>query len=171
MEREVVHIGHRLLWFDVMVGANVPYRRLGRPHQNQKQALRDFGLCQVFFREFMLAFPGWIMCTGMPFAFPYPRMRRLKRPTIRIRCVFCLASPPIQSRSATTRGSRRDQTPSGNKHSTRFGPHNRSCRSTVPHTSRACFAAKHMLRSSCKFFRLPRLLTSAAPERGNFFAA
>ena len=61
MERVVVHIGHRLLGFDVMVGADVPHRRLGTAYQNQKQALRDIGLCQVFFGQLMLALPGWTM--------------------------------------------------------------------------------------------------------------
>jgi hypothetical protein len=32
VERVVVHIGHRLLSFDVMVGADVPHRRLGAAH-------------------------------------------------------------------------------------------------------------------------------------------
>ena len=58
VEGVVVHIGHRLLGFDVMVGADVPYRRLGTAYQNQKQALRDLGLCQVSFRQLMLALPG-----------------------------------------------------------------------------------------------------------------
>jgi hypothetical protein len=64
----------------------------------------------------------------------------------------------IRSEPATTNGSRRDHAPSGNKHLTRSGPHNRSGRSTVPHTdgstSRACFAAKHMLLARAKLFRL-----------------
>jgi hypothetical protein len=61
MERVVVHIGHRLFWFDVMVDADVPHRRLATVHQNQKHASRDIGLCQVFFRELMLPLPGWKM--------------------------------------------------------------------------------------------------------------
>ena len=47
VEGVVVHIGHRLLGFDVMVGADVPDRRLGTAYQNQKQTLRNIGLCQV----------------------------------------------------------------------------------------------------------------------------
>ena len=58
VEGVVVHIGHRLLGFDVMVGADVPHRRLGTAYQNQKQALGDIGLCQVFFGQLMLALPG-----------------------------------------------------------------------------------------------------------------
>ena len=61
VEGVVVHIGHRLLGFDVMVGADVPHRRLGTAYQNQKQALRNIGLCQVFFGQLMLALPGWTM--------------------------------------------------------------------------------------------------------------
>ncbi len=55
MERVVVDIGHRPFWFDVMVGADVPHRCLGSTHQNQKQALGDLGLCQVFFGQFFVA--------------------------------------------------------------------------------------------------------------------
>ena len=44
-----------------MADADVPYRRLGSTHQNQKQALGDLGLCQVFFGQFMLALPGLTM--------------------------------------------------------------------------------------------------------------
>ena len=51
VEGVVVHIGHRLLGFDVTVCADVPHRRLGTAYQNQKQALRDIGLCQVFFGQ------------------------------------------------------------------------------------------------------------------------
>ena len=58
MKRVVVDIGHWLLALDVMVGADVPHRRLGAAHQNQKQALRDFRLCQIFLCQFMLALPG-----------------------------------------------------------------------------------------------------------------
>jgi len=61
VEGVVVHIGHRLLGFDVMVGADVPHRRLGTAYQNQKQALRNIGLYQVFFGQLMLALPGWTM--------------------------------------------------------------------------------------------------------------
>ena len=57
MERIVVDIGHRPFWFDVVVGTDVPHRRLGPAHQNQKQALRDLGLCQVFFGQLMLTLP------------------------------------------------------------------------------------------------------------------
>jgi hypothetical protein len=48
-------------WFDVMIAGYVPYRRLGSAHQNQKQALLDLGLCQVFFGQFMLALSGLTM--------------------------------------------------------------------------------------------------------------
>ena len=37
----MVHIRHRLLTLDVMLAANVPDRRLGASHQNQKQSLSD----------------------------------------------------------------------------------------------------------------------------------
>ena len=61
MKRIVVDIGHRPFWFDMMVGANIPHRRLSSAHQNQKQALGDLGLCQVFFGQFMLVLPGVTM--------------------------------------------------------------------------------------------------------------
>jgi hypothetical protein len=41
MKRIVVDIGHRPFWFDVMIAGDVPHRRLGSAHQNQKQALAD----------------------------------------------------------------------------------------------------------------------------------
>ena len=44
VEGVVVNIGHRLLWFDVMVDADVPHWCLGAAYQNQK-ALRDIGRC------------------------------------------------------------------------------------------------------------------------------
>jgi hypothetical protein len=44
-----------------MVDADVPHWCLGAAYQNQKQALRDIGLCQVFFGKLMLALPGWTM--------------------------------------------------------------------------------------------------------------
>jgi hypothetical protein len=47
-----------------MVGADVPHRRLGTAYQNQKQALRDIGFCQVFFGQLMLALPG--LTNGQP---------------------------------------------------------------------------------------------------------
>ena len=54
MKRVVVHIG--LLPLQVVVDAHIPYRRLGAADQNEKQTLRDFRLCQVFFGQLMFAF-------------------------------------------------------------------------------------------------------------------
>ena len=51
-----------------MVGADVPHRRLGTARQNQKHALRDIGLCKVFFRELILALPGWTMHNRIAFS-------------------------------------------------------------------------------------------------------
>jgi hypothetical protein len=44
---------------------------------------------------------------------------------------------PIRSGPATTHGSRQLYAPCGNKHSTRSGPRNRSCRSTALHIDRS----------------------------------
>src|SRR5271169_4767267 len=99
----------------------------------------------------------------------------------------CPTSPPIRSGPATTPGNRRGHAPCGKKHSRRSDPHNRSCRSTVPHTDHstnlACFADKHAL----KLLQLLAFLDSqpserqryfygvsrcfCCPERGHFFAA
>ena len=68
MKRVMIDVGHGLLALDVMVGADVPHRRLGAAHQNQKQPLGDLGLCQVFFRQVVLAFPAGQSMTGMPLA-------------------------------------------------------------------------------------------------------
>jgi hypothetical protein len=39
----------------------------------------------MLFRQIMFGFPAGQSTTGMPLAFAYPRMRRLKRPAMRIR--------------------------------------------------------------------------------------
>ena len=62
MKRVVVDIGHRPFGFDVMmIGGDFPHGHLGSAHQNQKHALPDLGLCQVFFGQFMLVLPGLTM--------------------------------------------------------------------------------------------------------------
>jgi hypothetical protein len=48
MKRVVVNIGHRLLAFDVVFGADIPHRRLRPTDQDQKQALGDGRLGQIF---------------------------------------------------------------------------------------------------------------------------
>src|ERR1700730_6158124 len=55
MKRVVVDIGHRLLAFDVVFGADIPHRRLRPTDQDQKQALGDRRLGQIFFHKVVLA--------------------------------------------------------------------------------------------------------------------
>ena len=57
VKRIVVDVGHRLLAFDVVFGADMPHRRLCSTDQDQKQALGEFRLRQVFFRKVVLALP------------------------------------------------------------------------------------------------------------------
>src|SRR5690242_5349039 len=57
VKRVVVHIGHRFLSFDVVFCADIPHRRLRPTDQNQKQALGDCRLGEIFFRNVMLALP------------------------------------------------------------------------------------------------------------------
>ena len=57
VKRVVVHIGHRLLSFDVVLCADIPHRRLRPTDQDQKQALGDLGPGQKFFRKLVLALP------------------------------------------------------------------------------------------------------------------
>ena len=62
---------------------------------------------------------------GMPLAFAYPRMRRLKWSARRISlCMGCF----IRSGQGHPSGSRRDPAPSGNRHSTGSGRRSHSCR-------------------------------------------
>ena len=70
VERIVVHIGHRLFSFDVVLGAYVPHRRLGSSNQDQKQALGDRRLGEIFFGQvvFALRCPAEQSITGMPCA-------------------------------------------------------------------------------------------------------
>ena len=49
VKRVVVHIRHRLLSFDVVSRADIPHRRLRPTDQNQKQALGDRRLGEIFF--------------------------------------------------------------------------------------------------------------------------
>src|ERR1700730_8615489 len=49
--------GHRLLSFDVVLRADIPHRRLRPTDQDQKQALGDPCLGQIFFRKVVLALP------------------------------------------------------------------------------------------------------------------
>src|SRR5262245_34133036 len=52
-----------------MIASDLPHRRLSSAHQNQKQALRELGLCQVFFGQFMFALPGLTMHKRNAFGF------------------------------------------------------------------------------------------------------
>ena len=51
----VVHVGHRGLALEVMVGADVPHRGPSAADQNQKQPAGDLGLGQVFLGKVVLA--------------------------------------------------------------------------------------------------------------------
>src|SRR6201984_1850955 len=53
----VVDIGHRLLFLDVVIGADIPHRRLGPADQDEKQSLCDGGPGEIVFRDVVLAFP------------------------------------------------------------------------------------------------------------------
>src|SRR6266404_2537970 len=55
MKRVVVDIGHRFLAFDVVFGADIPHRRLRPTDQDQKQALVDRRLGEIFFGKVVLA--------------------------------------------------------------------------------------------------------------------
>ena len=68
VKRVVVHIGHRLLSFDVVLRADIPHRRLRPTDQDQKQALGDRRLGQIFFRKVVLALPAGQSITGMSWA-------------------------------------------------------------------------------------------------------
>ena len=55
MKRIVVHVGHRLFSFDVVLCADIPHRRLRPTDQDQKQALGDARFGQIFCGEVVLA--------------------------------------------------------------------------------------------------------------------
>jgi len=57
MKRIVVDIGHRLFSLDVVLAAYIPHRRLGAANQDQKQALGDRRLGQIFFGQIVFALP------------------------------------------------------------------------------------------------------------------
>ena len=57
MKRVMIDIGHGLLSLDVVVGADVPNRRLSATDENEKQPSGDLRLGQVFFRDIVLPFP------------------------------------------------------------------------------------------------------------------
>ena len=50
-------IGHRLLSFDWVLGADIPHRCLCPADEDQKQALGDLGLGQILFRQLVFALP------------------------------------------------------------------------------------------------------------------
>ena len=47
LKRIVIYVGHGLLSLDVMVGSDVPHRRLRAADQDQKQTLRDLRFFEV----------------------------------------------------------------------------------------------------------------------------
>src|SRR5262252_4954323 len=57
VKRVVVDIRHGLLSLDVVLCADIPHRRLRPSDQDQKQALRDLRLGQIFFGKIVLALP------------------------------------------------------------------------------------------------------------------
>src|SRR5215813_2138781 len=57
VERVVVDKGDRLLSLDVVIGADIPHRRAGASDQDQKQAMRDVRLGQIFFGKLVFALP------------------------------------------------------------------------------------------------------------------
>src|SRR5215471_8038079 len=57
VKRVVVDIRHGLLSLDVVLCADIPHRRLRPSDQDQKQALRDLRLGQIFFGKVVLALP------------------------------------------------------------------------------------------------------------------
>ena len=57
MERIMIDVGHGPFPLDVMIGADIPHRRLRAAHQNEKQPSGDLGLGQVFLGDIMLALP------------------------------------------------------------------------------------------------------------------
>ena len=48
VKRIVVDVRHRLFAFDVVLGVHIPHRRLGAANQDQKQALGDRGVGEIF---------------------------------------------------------------------------------------------------------------------------
>ena len=57
VKRVVVDIRHRFLSLDVVLGADIPHRCLRPSDQDQKQAVRDLRLGQIFFGKIVLALP------------------------------------------------------------------------------------------------------------------
>src|SRR5882724_11572972 len=49
IKRVMIDVGHRLLSLDVMVGADIPNRRLSAADENEKQPPGDLRLRQVYF--------------------------------------------------------------------------------------------------------------------------
>jgi hypothetical protein len=58
VERIVVDVRHRLFAFDVVLAGHIPHRRRGAANQDQKQALGDRRLGQIFFCQIVFALPG-----------------------------------------------------------------------------------------------------------------
>src|SRR4051812_49252279 len=132
VKRVVVHIRHRLLSFDVVFRADIPHRRLRPTDQNQKQALGDRRLGEIFFGKVMLALPcrtvdhGNAACLGITAnATAEPAGQPHKGGSFR-------ASRPIRSAPATTPGTRPDYGPCGSTRLERCDRRNRSYRPANP---------------------------------------
>src|ERR1700757_2585163 len=72
VERIVVDIGHRLFSFDVVLYVDIPHRRLGSANQDQKQALGDRRLGQIFFGKLVLPLPSETVDYGNVVGFGVP---------------------------------------------------------------------------------------------------
>jgi hypothetical protein len=72
MKRVVVHVGHRLLSLDVVIGADVPHRCLRSTDQDKKQTLEDLSLGQMLLRDEWpsavprSSHPKWSRVRGVP---------------------------------------------------------------------------------------------------------
>jgi putative SOS response-associated peptidase YedK len=69
VKRVVVHIGHRLLSFDVVLRADIPHRRLRPTDQDQKQAL-SFTIITTPPNELCAALYNWMPAVLKPEAWP-----------------------------------------------------------------------------------------------------
>src|SRR6201981_937511 len=72
VKRVVVDIGELFLSFDVVVGADSPYRGLCPADEYEKQPLGDLRLGQIFFGQVLLALTGRTVDHGNVVALAYP---------------------------------------------------------------------------------------------------
>jgi hypothetical protein len=167
VERIVVDVGHRPFWFNVMGGVDIPHRRLGSTHQNQKQA--QPWVMWVFARyssaNSCLRSPALTMHkrNALGFRMAVKPTAKLKRPAMRMRCVLSgVSSDPARARHHTRKPPA--VCPMRNTHSIQSGLRNHSCRSTALRTG--CSMTQAWLRAKHIFLRedksLPISLMSEA---------